>query len=341
MQLSVKLTDKKYIVDIKKHNLDKINAFCHNYKKILLVTDDGVPRKYIDMILKKLPQSVECILKKGEKNKNYKAIEKMIDLLILHNFSRSDLILAVGGGVVIDVSAFAASIYKRGIKYISVPTTLLSQVDSCVGGKTGIDYGGFKNLIGTFYQPDKVIIDPLTLNTLTKRHFNNGLIEAIKTGLIADETLFYLIMNEDIEKNIDQIIYLSLKNKIKLVEVDPFDNHQRQKLNYGHTIGHALESYFHFQKILHGEAVAYGMLYETKNQNIKDQLIQLYQKIKLKKISNISTKSIQKYILLDKKVNDNEIVLPFVEKIGFCELQKISIKQWLKQIEGENNEQHI
>jgi len=119
-----------------------------------------------------------------------------------------------------------------------------------------MDYGDFKNLIGTFYQPEKVIIDPLTLNTLPKRHFNNGLIEAIKTGLIADEALFNLIMNGDIKKNIDQIIYLSLENKIKLVETDPFDCDQRQKLNYGHTIGHALESYFHFQKILHGEAVA-------------------------------------------------------------------------------------
>lgn len=338
MQLSVKLMDKKYIIDIKKHNLEKIETFCHNYNKILLVTDDGVPRKYIDMILQKLPQSVECVLKKGERNKNYKSIKIIIDSLIHHHFSRSDLILAVGGGVVIDLSAFAASIYKRGMKYMSIPTTLLSQVDSCVGGKTGMDYGDFKNLIGTFYQPEKVIIDPLTLNTLPKRHFNNGLIEAIKTGLIADEALFNLIMNGDIKKNIDQIIYLSLKNKIKLVETDPFDCDQRQKLNYGHTIGHALESYFHFQKILHGEAVAYGMLYETKNQDIKNQLIQLYQKIKLKKIPNVSIKDIQKYIFLDKKVNHNEIVLPRVNKIGSCELQKVSMVQWLKQIEGENDE---
>ena len=190
MKLRVHLKENSYSIHIKKGILNAVSSFCLSYSKILLVTDSGVPKQYLDIVKKEIPHCLLFTLKKGEKNKNMQSVNAILHQLFINNFDRHDLILAIGGGVVLDLCAFVASIYKRGMHYGSIPTTVLAQVDSCIGGKNGINYDSFKNGVGTFYHPKFVLIDPLVLDTLPKRHWNNGLIEALKMGLIHDQNLF-------------------------------------------------------------------------------------------------------------------------------------------------------
>ena len=341
MTLTVKLKNKSYPIHIKNQLLNIINHYISNYQKILIVTDNGVPKTYLESLLKQFPQAFVCILKKGEIHKNFKSVTFILQTLFNHNFNKDDTIIALGGGVVIDISAFAASIFKRGISYYTIPTTLLAQVDSCVGGKTGVDFCDIKNGIGTFYHPNAIFIDPIVLNTLTKRQFNNGLIEALKIGLIMDTKLFELIESKNIQQNIEQIIYLSLKNKIKIIQQDPYDNGIRQILNYGHTIGHAIESVLHFKTILHGEAVAMGLLIETKNQNIKKRIYKIYKKIHLKRFPVIEWSSCIPFILKDKKMTKDYLTTIHLTDVGVHQIKKISITNYLKEIGDDVHEQFL
>ncbi len=337
MKLRVHLKENSYSIHIKKGILNAVSSFCLSYSKILLVTDSGVPKQYIDIVKKEIPHCLLFTLKKGEKNKNMQSANAILHQLFINNFDRHDLILAIGGGVVLDLCAFVASIYKRGMHYGSIPTTVLAQVDSCIGGKNGINYDSFKNGVGTFYHPKFVLIDPLVLDTLPKRHWNNGLIEALKMGLIHDKNLFDLIATKNIKKNIQSIIYHSLKNKIDIIEQDVHDIGIRQILNYGHTLGHAIESYCNF-KVLHGEAVAYGMVLETKQNEIKEQLLQIYQKIHLKKIKPIPLTLLKPYIMQDKKRVHQSIIIPQINQIGSCQLVEISMNVFFKQMGDEIHE---
>ena len=210
------------------------------------------------------------ILDQGEKAKSLSNFQKIINFLIDHNFDRSDGIIAVGGGVVGDVSGFAASAFLRGISFIQIPTTLLAQVDSSVGGKTAINIPAGKNLVGAFYNPTGVIIDTTVLNTLSARQLNAGLAEVIKYGLIQNKYLLSLLSNNATQildrnhKIIEEIIFESIKTKAKIVTKDEKETGVRALLNFGHTFGHAIEASGKYKKILHGEAVAKGMLIASK-----------------------------------------------------------------------------
>ncbi len=338
MKFIVNFYKNSYPIIIQKGILDKVNQYCSYYSKILIVTDSGVPQSYIKHLQTILPSAYLCVLKKGEKHKDKQSVQTILQVLLKHEFSRHDLILGFGGGVVLDISAFVASIYKRGIDFASIPTTLLAQVDSCVGGKNGINYDSFKNVIGTFYHPKFILIDSSLLNTLPKRQWNNGLIETIKMGLIQDEELFHIISTQNVKENIDFIIYRCLKNKVQIVKEDLQDYKTRQILNFGHTVGHAIESYFHF-RVYHGEAVAYGMLLETKQKEIKEELIKLYKKINLKKIPPFPLLSLESYFIQDKKRQKDKLILPQLIQIGKSELVEMSFSDFLKQIGDETNEQ--
>lgn len=222
--------------------LDNID---HNY---LIIKDENIDINCDNII--SLPFS--------EQTKNLATVNQLYDLFIDSDVSReTTTIVAVGGGVTLDVVGYAAATFKRGIRVIYVPTTLLSMVDASVGGKTGVNYQGLKNYIGCFYQPSCVIIDPVFLQTLDQRQFNNGMAEVIKYGCIKDKRLLNDIMQPNLD--IEDIIERSVNIKKYFVEQDEHDHHVRHALNFGHTYGHAIESYYQFDKYLHGEAISIGM----------------------------------------------------------------------------------
>lgn len=228
----------------------------HNY---LIIKDENVDINCDNII--SLPFS--------EQTKNLAIVNQLYDLFIDSNVSReTTTIVAVGGGVTLDVVGYAAATFKRGIKVIYVPTTLLSMVDASVGGKTGVNYQGLKNYIGCFYQPSCVIVDPVFLQTLDQRQFNNGMAEVIKYGCIKDKRLLNDIMQPNLD--IEDIIERSINIKKYFVEQDEHDHHVRHALNFGHTYGHAIESYYQFDKYLHGEAISIGMNMKCNNPLLKE-----------------------------------------------------------------------
>ena len=297
------------------------NYYPLDNKKVLIISDDGVPSFYYEKILKQCKDGYKYIIKSGEESKNIDNYYLINKFLLNNEFTRNDLIIAVGGGVVGDLAAFVASTFKRGLDFINIPTTSLSMIDSSVGGKTAINFEGVKNVIGTFYQPKLVLIDFETLKTLDKRNFNNGLIEALKMGLIKDEEIISLF--NDFSKNIEKIIIKSIENKIEIIEKDEKEKNLRKILNFGHTIGHAIEIN---NKLLHGEAIARGMLY-LLNDEIKLKLIKILDQLEIPREYDLDYLQILSIIKNDKKMNGDYLDLVVVEKIGQATIKKVTLKE--------------
>lgn len=268
-KLHINSVDSEYEVVIGK-NLNALELVKKVYDngKIAVIIDD----KVFDLYNKKLTKDLYdenfelyfIVIQSGEKHKNINTIIDIYKKLEDLNMTRSDLIIGFGGGVVGDMAGFVASTYMRGIKFLNMPTTLLAQVDSCIGGKTGIDTSKGKNIIGTFYNPILVIVDTHYLNSLSKNLISDGFAEIIKYGAIYDESLFTFLENADIDdlkNNYIDIIYLSLSIKKHFVEKDSFDKGYRMILNFGHTYAHAIERYYKYERYSHGQAVAIGMVH--------------------------------------------------------------------------------
>lgn len=325
MIINVKTSTNNYDVIILKNSLENADKYLDLNKKVLIITDSGVPLQYVDTLKRKCLNPFVFTIKQGEKSKNIDNYQKIIEFMIANDFSRSDIIVALGGGVVGDLSGFVAATFNRGIKFYNIPTTLLSQVDSSIGGKTAIDFQGYKNIIGSFYPPSKVLIDSSTLNTLSKKQLHSGLVEVIKMAFTCNEKLFELINNSsDLLSNIDNIIYQALQIKKSIVEQDEKEANIRKVLNFGHSIGHAIESYNNLN-LLHGECVGLGMLYMTNKEN-KQKLISILKKYDLPISIKIDNDKIMEIIKHDKKVKDNSIDIIFVNKIGTYEIKTINIK---------------
>ena len=211
-------------------------------RKVLVVTGEGVPPQYADTLLSQCSEGFLLTVPEGEANKTLASVELILEALLEHGFTRSDAVVAVGGGVVGDTAGFAAACYMRGIDWYNVPTTLLSQADSSVGGKTGVNLHGVKNIVGAFRQPAGVLIDPDTLDTLSPRLFSEGLAEIIKMAATSDAELFRLLESaDDIRPIMEVVLAAALCIKIAVVEADPTEHGLRAVLNFGHTIGHPLE----------------------------------------------------------------------------------------------------
>lgn len=280
-----------------------IQSFYHE-KEIYIITDKNVFNLYSEKIKEVLEGYTLyfCVLKPGEKAKSFKSYEKVVNKLIENNITRKHLILALGGGVVGDLAGFIASTILRGIDYIQIPTTLLAQVDSSIGGKTGINLKQGKNLVGTFYPPKHTIIDTIFLETLKEENYQEGIVEMIKIGLLKDNDLLtYIRENEKVTLT---EIHKAVNAKIFFVEDDEFDQNKRQLLNFGHTFGHAIEKQSKY-KISHGKAVAYGMLIALK---IGKSPIAMYDDLEKmlisKRIFNApysNYKELEKYLNFDKK----------------------------------------
>jgi 3-dehydroquinate synthase len=242
--------------------------------KIGIVTDRHVARHYLKPTVDSLKHSgldpVPIILPPGERTKTLTTVGRILDILAAEKFERRSVVLALGGGVIGDVAGFAASIYQRGIPFVQVPTTLVAQVDSSVGGKTGVDHRLGKNLIGAFHQPRAVIIDPFMLHTLPRREWIAGLAEVIKYGIIADEAFFSFLeasMPDLLKLDAQAVmraVARSCEIKAEVVAADERESDRRRILNYGHTIGHALESLGGYRRLIHGEAVGIGLVAEAE-----------------------------------------------------------------------------
>ena len=267
--------NNQYKIYIGQNSISKKNLvpLIKSHKKLLIISDSGVPKEIIQKvhhISKATSKIFAFTLNQGESSKSLGNFQKIINFLIEQQFDRSDAIIAVGGGVVGDISGYVASSYLRGIQFIQIPTTLLAQVDSSVGGKTAINISAGKNLVGAFYNPKGVIIDTSSLHSLPTREFRAGLAEVIKYGLIQNKKLLSLLSHNIVNilgrqpGIVEQIIYESLKTKAKIVTQDEKETGIRAILNFGHTFGHAIEAHEKYKKILHGEAVAKGMLVASK-----------------------------------------------------------------------------
>ena len=308
------------------------------FDKCLLIIDSKIPKKIIKKILHSLPKkrTITHIFKANELNKNQSSVNKILTILLKKNFHRNDCLISIGGGITGDVSGFASSIFKRGIKFINIPTTLLAQVDSSIGGKTGINSIHGKNSIGSFYQPSLVISDINFLKTLPKREIICGYGEILKHSLIADKK-FFLFLNKNATKIlnlkspfIEKSIHQSCLIKKRIIEIDEKEKNLRKILNFGHTFAHAYEATLQYSKKLnHGEAVILGIMNASKfsfknnllSKNefklIKNHLIQFKLPIKLRKIiSSNKINNIVSFMKKDKKNDTKKINLVLLKKIG-------------------------
>lgn len=240
------------------------------YSNIIIITDKSIEKHWLKKI-KGLPQNPKkIILQSGEQSKNIDTVQEIWQKFLLSGCDRKTLVINLGGGVILDMGGFAASTYMRGVSFINIPTTLLAQVDASIGGKTGIDFMGIKNLIGTFNQPVAVIVDTAALSTLPKREFLSGFAEIIKHGLIYDKEYFQKVTSKDplqfTDKELIEIIAESIKIKAKIIGGDHTEENCRKILNFGHTVGHAIESLSlkSTTPLLHGEAISIGMFIEAK-----------------------------------------------------------------------------
>lgn len=334
-------TKLSYEIIIKEGLLEEIPQDLKKYfdfGKVAIITDTIVEKFYGERLfqnfVKKNIKAEIFSFPAGETSKNMDTIISLARKMIQKNFDRKDLILALGGGVVGDVAGFLASIYLRGLPYVQVPTTLLAQVDSSVGGKTGVDLPEGKNLIGTFYQPLRVYIDPLVLKSLPKNEIKNGLAEVIKYGCILKRKLFYFLQKrgakiyELISDDLEYIISESCLAKAYIVSKDEKEAGLRRILNFGHTIGHAIETELDY-KIPHGMAVAVGMAVAAKLSEelniaeekvfipLKELLMLLDMPYKLSQISQkISPERIILHIQKDKKVWKGSLTMVLLKKIG-------------------------
>ena len=303
--------------------------------KVGVVTDRHVASRYLQGTLRSLRKAgydpTPIILPPGERTKTLGTIAKILDALARHKFERQSLLLALGGGVIGDMTGFAAAIYQRGIPFVQVPTTLVAQVDSSVGGKTGVDHRLGKNLIGAFYQPRAVLIDPLTLHTLPRREWIAGLAEVIKYGIIADEE-FFAFLEQEIpalskleEEPVIHVIKRSCEIKAQVVAADERESDRRRILNYGHTIGHALESLAGYRGLIHGEAVGIGLVQEADlachmglcGRDVVERIKSLVQRAGLSdQVSQTSFTSLWGAMQHDKKVVGGRVIGVWPVRIG-------------------------
>ncbi len=327
MVVNITLPDTSY--DITIDTLQKITID----KKVVVVTNPTVANLHLEYLLSHVDASDLSVvtIPDGEQYKTLKTIEDILEHCFEHKLNRSSVLIAFGGGVIGDMTGFAASIYQRGIDFIQVPTTLLSQVDASVGGKTGINNKFGKNLVGAFHQPKAVYIDPYFLSTLPKREFGAGIAEIIKMAVCFDKDFFEWIEQNDLsdDENIKIAIAKSVQTKAWVVSQDEKEKGLRAALNYGHTFGHVIENETNYNTYLHGEAVGIGICM-ANNLSVKLGLMSENEALRVKKqleFYDIPTtykiedvEDFYEHFFLDKKSLDNKIKFILAVGIGECKI---------------------
>ena len=317
MTIHMNLAQDSYDILLERGLLSKANQYLNLNRRVLVVTDTGVPEIYAKTVAAQCKKSIICTVEMGEESKSLDTFGQLLQTMLEQDFSRKDCVVAVGGGVVGDLSGFAASAYMRGIDFYNIPTTLLSQIDSSIGGKTAINFGGTKNIVGAFYQPKKVLIDPDLLKTLPQRQMANGLAEAIKMSLTSDRELFELIETQDIESNLEGIILRCLKIKKHVVEQDEKEAGLRRILNFGHTVGHGIES---ASDLYHGECVALGLL-PMCGDHLRPRVVEVLKKCGLYRVIPYNWEKITEAAFHDKKADGDTVTVTLVSEPGKFELK--------------------
>lgn len=324
-------------------NCGKIIADTVKTRKVAIVTDDIVDSLYSQTVISSLKNEgfavCKFVFKNGEASKNTDTLNQIYTFLCENNITRTDCIIALGGGVVGDITGFAAATFLRGLKYIQIPTTLLAQIDSSVGGKTAIDLPCGKNLVGAFKQPSCVICDSDVLKTLSEEILSDGMAEAIKYGMIRSRELFDLIAShtlENVDEIIDDIVYNSVSIKRDVVENDEFDTGERMILNFGHTLGHAIESYYNYETYTHGSAVAIGMCLITEKEcdiSVLEKLRECVKAYKLPVSADAPVSELLKLCSNDKKRESGNINYIVCPEIGKAEIRKVTVAEFEKRME--------
>ena len=322
MIIRMNLGDDSYDIVVERGILARANEYLNLDRQVLVVTDSGVPAEYARIVADQCKNGIICTVDEGEESKSIDSFSRLLQAMLDNGFSRKDCVVAVGGGVVGDLSGFAASAYMRGIDFYNIPTTLLSQIDSSIGGKTAVNFGGVKNIVGAFYQPKKVLIDPELLKTLPERQISNGLAEAIKMSLTSDKELFDIFENKDIESNIDEIIIRSLNIKKSVVEEDEKESGVRKILNFGHTVGHGIESAARGE-LYHGECVALGMI-PMCAESIRSRVIEVLKRCGLYRTLEYDWNKISEAAFHDKKADGGRVTVVTVADIGSFEMKEMS-----------------
>lgn len=331
MIIPVNLGNNSYNIYLERGALKRAGELLNLQRRVLIVTDSGIPQEYAKCIEGQCKEAVICVIAQGEASKSLENWTNLLRVMTEKGFSRSDCVVAVGGGVVGDLSGFVAASYMRGIDFYNIPTTVLSQVDSSIGGKVAIDFEGYKNIVGAFHQPKAVIVDPDTLKTLPKRHIVNGLIEALKMSMTFDKEMFSLFENGDAEDNVQRIIEGSLKIKKAVVEQDEREAGLRKVLNFGHTIGHAIESNCNFDELYHGECVGLGMLAMCKG-DVRERLLNILKELKAPVSFEWESEKLISAMKHDKKMSGDKISIVSVEKIGEYKLETIGFEELEKRV---------
>lgn len=341
MELKVDLKERSYPIIIEKGIISRVSEEIkkiYRGKKVFIITDDNVNKYYGERVSNNLIENnfeVRVLsLKAGEETKNFNTLPTIYNELLDFNLTRSDLIVTLGGGVIGDIGGFAASTYLRGVEFVQIPTSLLAQVDSSVGGKVAVDLERGKNLVGSFYHPKCVLIDPEVLNTLEDRFFIDGMAEVIKYGCIKDKEFFELLSKMENKSQVinkmEEVIHTCCDIKRRVVENDERDRGERMLLNFGHTLGHAIEQYYNYSKYTHGEGVAIGMYTITKYSEEKgltkkgtaERIKNILVKYKLPYKMNIDIEEILDAINLDKKNLGSSLNLIVLKEIGQSEIYK-------------------
>lgn len=350
-EIIVELPKDEYSIFIEKGLINIISSYIKELNKgnkLVLITDDNIQKLYGHTLKDQLVDNgfivKMIVIKAGEASKSISTLQCIYEELLDFEITRGDYIITLGGGVVGDLGGFAAATYLRGIPFIQIPTTLLAQIDSSVGGKVAVNLPKGKNLVGSFYQPKAVFIDPNVLATLNRKYFNDGMAEVIKYACILDKDLFKRLMalsREELMEQIEDVIYTCCNIKRKIVEQDEKDLGERMKLNFGHTLGHAIEKYFNYQRFTHGEAVAMGMFTITQKSEAlgftksgaTEQLQRILEKYHLPyKMPSMDREEIIKIISLDKKNKGDYIELILLREIGVSQISKRAVREGINLI---------
>ena len=326
MILHLDLPTGGYPIYIERGALDRVGELFSLERRVLVVTDKGVPADYAKRVAAQCKYAHVVTVDEGEGSKSFDVLQLLLDTMLQNGFGRTDCVVAVGGGVVGDLSGFAASVFMRGIDFYNIPTTVLSQVDSSIGGKVAINFGGVKNIVGAFYQPKAVIVDPDVLSTLPKRQIANGLAEALKMALTSDAELFALFERGEAVEKIDTVIERSLRIKKSIVEQDEKESDLRRILNFGHTLGHGIEA-ASGGELYHGECVALGMI-PMCAPDVRVRLIAILQSLELPTKVEGDLETVLHFTTHDKKCEGDAINAVFVDEIGSCRIEKMPLADW-------------
>lgn len=335
IRLHLDLGNRGYDINIGRGLICRAEELFNLNRRVLIVTDSGVPRQYAETVRALCKEARIVTVTEGEGSKSVEGFALLCREMLDFGMTRTDCVVAVGGGVVGDLAGFAAASYMRGVDFYNIPTTLLSQVDSSIGGKTAINLSGVKNIVGAFYQPKGVIVDPDVLKTLPKRQIANGMAEVIKMAASLDEALFEVIEKNEISDEIlEEIIIGSIKIKKTVVESDEREGGLRKVLNFGHTLGHGIESEEKLNRLYHGECVAIGMT-AVCSKKAKERLVSVLEKVGLPTVYEGDLEKALSFINHDKKCDGGLISVIFVDEIGNFRIEKTDVESFCSHVREE------